>query len=413
MTTGGNNGKRPAALVSALDARIAGSFRNRYEQELFRNSGQFPMANLLLEMLLEGPAVFFAPDVYTLIVAMLLQAWVLARWEHTPEPRRFLGNLVGPAAYTVVEACFEGTKFFAVPNHLAYWVFGAAIGALQAARSRAGTGAGVLVVLENVVRASILFAMYVIFESLSDGTQFSVAAFFADRAHVFIGLATLILGISVGLAALSEYGYLGLLRETSTQLQRYSEWLLGKDLLERVIADPEALSLARRERTVLFMDVRSFTAWAERCTPETVVQALNAYYAAAEPALRRHGAIKLKFSADEILGVFADAGHAVACARELRECARAALSPSGLMAGIGVHSGPVVEGLLGSAGMMGYDVIGDTVNTAKRIEGAAGGGEVLVSEPVRAALDPATPLGERREVVAKGKEAPIAVYPLQ
>jgi class 3 adenylate cyclase len=279
-------------------------------------------------------------------------------------------------------------------------------------RTGPGAGFGVLVVLENVVRAAILFAMYAIFEILSGGAKYSVAAFFADAAHVFIGLATLILGISVGLAALSEFGYLGLLRETSSQLQRYSEWLLGKDLLERVIADPEALSMVRRERTVLFMDIRSFTAWAERCPPETVVQVLNDYYAAAEPVLRRHDVIKLKFSADEILGVFPEARQAAACALELRVCAEQALAPSGLKAGIGVHSGPLVEGLLGSAGLKGYDVIGDTVNTAKRIEGAAAGGEVLVSGAVRAALDPATAYGERREVVAKGKEVPIEVYPL-
>ena len=410
-----NSANSTVASGSALDARIAGSFRNRYEQELFRNTGQFPIANLLLELLLEGPAVLLAPDIYTLIGAMLLQAWVLTRWEHTSRPRRFLGNLVGPAAYTLIEAGFEGAKFFAMPNHIAYWIFAAAVGALQAARLRAGPGAGfgLLVVLENVVRASILFAMYVIFEILSGGAQSSVAVFFADRVHVFIGLVTLILGISVGLATLSEFGYLELLRETSTQLQRYSEWLLGKDLLERVIADPEALSMARRERAVLFMDIRSFTAWAERCPPETVVQVLNEYYAAAEPVLRRHDVIKLKFSADEILGVFPEPRQAAACALELRHCARQALAPSGLMAGIGVHSGPVVEGLLGSAGLKGYDVIGDTVNTAKRIEGAAGGGEVLVSEAVRAALDPATALGERREIVAKGKEAPLAVYALQ
>lgn len=409
------SGKRPAALVSALDSRIAGSFRSRYEQELFRNTGQFPIANLLLELLLEGPAVFLAPDIYTLIGAMLLQAWALTRWEHTSRPRRFLGNLVGPAAYTAVEACFEGWEFFAMPNHVAYWIFAAAVGLLQAARLRAGPGAaaGVLVVLENVVRAAILFAMYAIFELLSTGAQFSSGVFFADRSHVFIALATLILGISVGLAALSEYGYLALLRETSSQLQRYSEWLLGKDLLERVIADPEALSMVRRERAVLFMDIRSFTAWAERCTPETVVQMLNEYYAAAEPVLRRHGVIKLKFSADEILGVFPDARQAAACALELRDCAQRALASAGLMAGIGVHSGPVVEGLLGSAGLKGYDVIGDTVNTAKRIEGAAGRGEVLVSDAVRTALDPATRFGERREVIAKGKDAPIAVYALQ
>jgi len=92
--------------------------------------------------------------------------------------------------------------------------------------------------------------------------------------------------------------------------------------------------------------------------------------------------------------------------------AQQALAPWGLGAGIGLHSGPVVEGLLGSAGIKGYDVIGDTVNTAKRIEGAAGAGEVLVSEPVRAALGAALAVGARRELTVKGKEAPIAVCPL-
>lgn len=414
MTAEDGSGERQVALASGLDARIAGSFRNRYEQELFRNSGQFPIANLLLELLLEGPAVLLAPDVYTLIGAMLLQAWVLTRWENTPAPRRFLGNLVGPAAYTAVEACFEGAQFFAKPNHVAYWVFAAVIGALQAARSRSGSGAltGALVVVENVVRAAILFVMYAIFELLVDGTRFSAAVFFADRAHLFIGLATLILGISVGLAALSEFGYLALLRETSTQLQRYSEWLLGKDLLERVIANPAALTLVRRERAVLFMDIRGFTAWSERCPPETVVQALNGYYEAAEPVVWRHGAIKLKFSADEVLAVFAEPVQAAACARELRQHTRQALSPWGLAAGIGLHWGAVVEGLLGSSGIKGYDVIGDTVNTAKRIESAAAGGEVLVSEAVRAALEPGARVGELRALVVKGKEAPLLVCPL-
>lgn len=412
--SGESNGAHPAGLTSALDSRISGSFSSRYEQELFRNTGQFPIANLLLELLLEGSAVFFAPDIYTLIGAMLLQAWVLTRRENTTAPRRLLGNLVGPAAYTAIETGFEGWKFFAMPNHIAYWVFAVAVGALQAARLRAGPGttAGVLVVLENLVRASILFAMYAIFEVLIDARPFSVSVFLADRSHVFIGLATLILGISVGLAALAEFGYLAKLRETSAQLQRYSEWLLGKDLLERVIANPAALTLVRRERAILFMDIRGFTAWSEHCSPETVVQALNGYYEAAEPVVWRHSAIKLKFSADEILAVFAQPGEAAACALELRAQTRRALAPWDLGAGIGLHAGPVVEGLLGSSGIKGYDVIGDTVNTAKRIEGAAAGGEVLVSEAVRATLDPALTVGARRELLVKGKDAPLAVYPL-
>jgi len=403
---------RSIGAAAGLEARIAGTFRQRFAQELFRNSGLFPLANLLLEILLEGWEIFSGPDGYVLVAAALVQAWAIARWEHTPSPRRLLGNLVGPAAYTLVESLFEGSSFFTAPNHIAYWCFGLAIGTLQAARERQGRGpvAEVLVVLENVARAGILFVMYAIFEVLSDQGTFSLAKFFADPSHVFIGLATLLLGVSAGLESLSAQGYLALLRETSSQLKRYSEWLLGKDLLERVISDPAALSLARRERTLLFMDIRGFTAWSERCAPETVVQALNDYYAAAEPVLRANGAIKLKLSADEVLAVFAGPREAAAAALELRERVRAPLSRWGLAAGIGVHSGPVVEGLLGSPGVMGYDVIGDTVNTAKRIEGAALGGEVLVSEPVRAALDPGTRCGERREVLAKGKEAPIEVH---
>ncbi len=398
---------------SALDARLAGSFRQRYAQELFRNSGQFPLANLLLELLLEGPALFLAPDVYVLMSAALLQAWTLTRWEHADKPRRILGNLIGPVAYTLVEAAIEGPAFFSAPNHIAYGCFALAIGALQALRWRARWPVrGFLVVAEDLVRAAILLVMYTIFEALSDTAAFSLKGFFADPAHVFIALATLILGISAGLESLSAQGYLDRLRETSSQLKRYSEWLLGKELLDRVIEDPAALSLARRERSLLFMDIRGFTAWSERCAPETVVQALNEYYAAAEPVLREHGAIKLKFTADEVLGVFAAPRQAAACALELRTRTREVLARWNLAAGIGVHAGPVIEGLLGSAGVQGYDVIGDSVNTAKRIEGAAGGGEVLVSEAVRAALDAATPVGARREVVAKGKEAPVAVYPL-
>ncbi|MGE4242564.1 adenylate/guanylate cyclase domain-containing protein [Ramlibacter sp.] len=398
---------------SVLDARIAGSFRQRLAQELLRNSAQFPIANLLLEMLLEGPRILLAPDMYVLVAAALLQAWVLTQRGDTRPVNRLLGNLVGPAFYAGVEFALEGPAFFAAPNHVAYLGYGAAIGLLQYGQRAAGPrAAAALVVLEHVAKASILFIMYAIFEVLTGNRPFSWPVFLSDPSHVFMGLATLLLGLSSGLEAWSARSYLALLRSTSTQLQRYSEWLFGTELLERAIEDPAALSLARRERSVLFMDVRGFTAWSEGCAPETVVQALNAYYAAAEPVLRRHAAIKLKFSADEVLAVFDAPATAVACARELRARARDALSLWGLHAGIGLHAGPVVEGLLGSEGLKAYDVIGDTVNTAKRIEGAAGGGEILVSGVMLRQLAGAWAVGPRRDLVAKGKAAPLEVYPL-
>lgn len=395
-----------------LQARLSGTPRTRYLLELFGNSAQFPIANILLEMLLESPAKYLlAADLYIILFAGLAQAWFLSRWETGPRPRRFLGNLIGPALYTLVETALEGVKFFAAPHHLAYWGFACAIGALQAIRWRGGPaplGAAALV-LENVVRAGILLAMYVLFELLTNPEYTSVALFFGDASHRFVALANLLLGLSLGLSSLTGQRYLDLLKSTSARLQTYSEWLLGRDLLSRLIADPHALTLTRRERAVLFADIRGFTHWCEPRAPEEIVALIDRYYACAETVFNRHQAIKFKFSADEAMAVFPDATEAAAAARELRDGFAALLGGHGLGAGIGIHAGPLVEGLLGSGGVRFYDVIGDTVNTAKRIEGAAGAGEILISESARGTL----PVGERREIQVKGKEAPLAVYALE
>ena len=202
------------------------------------------------------------------------------------------------------------------------------------------------------------------------------------------------------------------LRKVTAQLKTYSEWLLGRDLLGRVLNDPNALSLNRRERTVLFMDIRGFTRWSESRSPEEVVAMLNRYYDTVEAAVTRHGVIKVKFSADEAMAVFPDAERAVAAALELRACMDDLLSAQDLGAGMGLHTGPLVEGLLGSTEVKFYDVIGDTVNTAKRIESAAVRVEALVSDATRQAMGGQFPVGETRQIAAKGKEAPVKVYPL-
>jgi class 3 adenylate cyclase len=203
------------------------------------------------------------------------------------------------------------------------------------------------------------------------------------------------------------------LHKVSAQLKTYSEWLLGKDLLERLLANPEALSLIRRERTVLFMDIRGFTAWSEDHTPEQVVDLLNRYYNATEGIMAQRGAIKFKFAADEAMAVFAEAATAVQAASELRERVGAVLSAHNLGAGIGLHTGQLVEGLLGSMEVKFYDVVGDTVNTAKRIESAAARAEVLLSETTRKAVRETVALGPTRAIAAKGKDEPVMVYPLQ
>lgn len=400
----------------SVESRLAGTPRFRFWQELFGNSAQFPIANILLEMLIEGLAPYLrAPDAYAILLAAVTQAYFLSRWQLTAHPRRFWGNLIGPALYTLLEATIEGPAFFVRPHHLAYWGFALAFGVLQSARLRlSGIFNAVVLIFEDIARAGILLVMYAVFETFANPQQtISLTTFFADTAHQFVALAIPLLGLSVALANLTAQRYLDLLRRTSAQLKTYSEWLLGRDLLNRIVADPAALTLTRHERAVLFMDIRGFTRWSETRPPEEVVAMLNHYYYLTETALAHHAAIKFKFSADEAMAIFVSARQAAAAALELREQVNLMLSDQQLGVGIGLHTGLLVEGLLGSAGVKFYDVIGDTVNTAKRIESAAGAGEVWISENVRQAMGETAGLGPSRQITAKGKEEPLTVHRLE
>lgn len=158
---------------------------------------------------------------------------------------------------------------------------------------------------------------------------------------------------------------------------------------------------------MLFMDIRGFTAWSETQSPEAVVSMLNAYYAASERTLQPLVPIKIKFTADEVMAVFADKTQAFAAARQLQKVATQVLDAYQLAVGLGLHAGPVVEGLLGCASVKAYEVIGDAVNTASRLCSAAGANELLVSPSALSGLSLASfPL---RYIEAKGKRNPLAV----
>lgn len=394
---------------STLEARLAGTRAGAVREEYLSNSAYFPIANILLEFLHEGWQKFLkSPDPYTLLVTGFVQAWFLGAWRHEGRPRPFLGNLIGPAFYTVVEGIQEGGRFFTAPHHGAYWAFSVAIGLLQEIRLRSGSArvrAGALLA-ENVTRAAIIVVMYAIFEAFDQPANLTVAGFLADSSHVFIALALLTLGLVIGVAQVTSEGYLALLRATAAQLKRYSELAMGRRVLERAVEDEASLAPTRRDRTVVFLDIRGFTAWSERQAPEEVVHMLNGFYAATEAAVAPHGPIRIKYTADEALLVFAAPGPAIAAARAIREALAPHLAPFGLSAGFGIHGGPVIEGLLGSESVKAFDVLGDTVNVAKRLCDGAAGGEILVSGETPFVGVAGAPV---RELRVKGKARPLLV----
>lgn len=198
-------------------------------------------------------------------------------------------------------------------------------------------------------------------------------------------------------------------QKTAKQLKIYSEWLLGRDLLGRALNNPESMGLARKERTILFMDIRNFTRWSETRTPETVAILLNQYYAAIEKVLENYDVIKFKFTADEVMAVFINPSDAVFAARELIRNMDTLLTPTDLGAGVGINTGELVEGLLGGQNLRFYDVLGDTVNTAQRIEANARSGEILVSETTYMYMNNLE-TDAKKEIQVKGKEYPLKVY---
>ena len=109
------------------------------------------------------------------------------------------------------------------------------------------------------------------------------------------------------------------------------------------------------------------------------------------------------------MAVFSDPSSAFWAGRGLRIELEQILSPYGLNAGAGIHYGELVEGLIGGQKLRSYDIIGDTVNTAKRLCDNAVGGELLVSAPV---FDEVVPdrVVSQREIMMKGKRQPLTVF---
>jgi adenylate cyclase len=190
-------------------------------------------------------------------------------------------------------------------------------------------------------------------------------------------------------------------------------------LVERILAEGTDLRGEEIEASVLFLDVRGFTEFAERADAHDVVACLNALYEAVVPVIERHGGHANKFVGDGLLAVFgaperhADhAARAVASARDIAQLAGSG-GAGELRVGIGVNSGRVVVGTIGGGGRRDFTVIGDPVNTAARVEAATRltGDDVLITENTLRALGVAgDDFEERPSVPLKGKTATVHLY---
>jgi len=195
-------------------------------------------------------------------------------------------------------------------------------------------------------------------------------------------------------------------------------------LLHRVAGyeRPVSNGYSSREATILFADVRGFSSIARLHPPQVVLEALNRRFSVMADIVTRHYGTVDKFIGDAIMAVFHGdpatprdhARRAVLCAVEMQLAMNAlheqgAREPFELYLGIGISSGSVMAGLIGSDAYQAFTVIGDEVNIAARIEALSLRGQVLMSEATYAHVKDFVHAGERLEVAVKGRSERIAV----
>jgi class 3 adenylate cyclase len=193
--------------------------------------------------------------------------------------------------------------------------------------------------------------------------------------------------------------------------------VLPEAIAERLKGDERRIAEHFPEATVLFADLVGFTPLAERLTPAQLVSALDDIFSEFDDIADRHGLEKIKTIGDAYMvvgGVPAPrADHAraiVAMALEMRAAiaTRTVADGTRLALRIGIHTGPVVAGVIGKRKFI-YDLWGDTVNLASRMESHGVEGGIQITEATRLHLGDAFRF-EERAVTVKGKGAPLRAY---
>lgn len=230
----------------------------------------------------------------------------------------------------------------------------------------------------------------------------------------------------IGAVAEGFNGMMQGLRERETIRETFGKYV-SPEVRDEILGGRAQGAGASREVTILFADLRDFTPWVEANPAAEVVADLNAYFAEMDAAIRAHGGLVLQFIGDEIEAVFGapldnphHADAAVAAAREMSRrlaawnTGRRAAGRHTLRHGIGIHSGTVIAGNIGSSERLSYALVGDAVNVASRIQALNKefGTSTLVSGATRARLTVSVPLTAMPAVRVKGRVEEVEVYAL-
>jgi len=203
--------------------------------------------------------------------------------------------------------------------------------------------------------------------------------------------------------------------------RRLFERMVSPAVISQINPNQLQLGGKRAEITVLFADVRGFTRFSERYDPVELVKILNLHLATVAEAVLDHEGTIDKFLGDAVMAWYnapiPQADHtlrAVLTALDIRKnlpLIQASLPEDAhLSFGVGIHFGEAVLGLVGTEKRVEYTAIGDSVNTAKRIQENCAAGQILISKTAYALVKEHIEVRAVEPVIAKGKSQPLEVY---
>ena len=235
-------------------------------------------------------------------------------------------------------------------------------------------------------------------------------------------------GLATAFALFGGVGYQYFVegREKRKMKKLFGQYV-SKDVYDQLVSNPGLARLGghRREMTVLFSDIRGFTTVSEKGQPEDIVHTLNEYFTKMVDIVFHHKGTLDKFVGDMVMALFGaplddplHADHAVETALEMLDALHvlnlrwAAEGRPMLDIGIGINTGPMIAGNIGSDAIMSYTVIGDAVNLGSRLESLNKqyGTRIIISENTKNHLTKTYPLKPLGEVVVKGKSRAVAIF---
>ena len=262
------------------------------------------------------------------------------------------------------------------------------------------------------------------------GAYFIVNILLFSKGSVLMNFITPMGGIALAFVGCNAYQYFSEEKEKH-RIRSVFKHYVAENVVESVLRDTDALSFGGRRKhlTVLFSDIRSFTSYSERYTPEEVVSILGEYLTEMVNRILGFGGMLDKFVGDEIMAVF---GAPIHMADHAEKACATALSMSRALdrlkekweqegrecfnIGIGINTGEMIVGNLGSKQIFDYTVIGDAVNLGARLEGInklyQTAHNIIISEFTKKEISGRFTTRELDSVRVKGKKEPVAIFEL-